>query len=172
MLTARASQTVRKSEDQNSGIVVATPKKSHARTNYTFEEDTPKAVSRTRSPSPLGRSSTVLRSPCTIGQNDPRLMNPPFLHTLGTLPLPEMLPVQAPSISDSVDEDQWLFPSSDEGKTSLPATLNRSSGTYVPQPLFLCRSSHRVIFPEQGCSWSQSFHNMSCCSGSTRNMRY
>ncbi len=148
MLTARASQTVRKSQDQISSIVVETPKKSHTRKNYTFEEDTPKAVSRTRSPSPLGRSSTVLRSPCTIGQNDPRLMNPPFLHTLGTLPSPEMLPVQAPRISDSVDDDQWNFPSSDEGKTSLPATLNRSSGTYVPQPLFLCRSSHRVMYPE------------------------
>lgn len=66
-------------------------------------------------------------------------MNPPFLHTLGTSPSPDLFHVQASSISDSVADDQWRLSPSDQGKASLPATLDRSHGMYLSKRLItLC----------------------------------
>lgn len=139
MLTQRASQTT-EPENQVTGMSAETPKNSHPRKKYVFEEDTPKAVSTTRSPSPLGRSSTVLRSTSTIRPIEPNLMNPSFLHTLGTSSSPDLLPLQASSLSDSATDDRWRLSPFDKGKASLPATLNRSSGMYLSESLFMCRS--------------------------------
>lgn len=128
MLTQRASQTAEEFENEVTGMVAETPKNSHSTMKYVFDEDTPKAVSRARSLSPLGRSSTVLRSTSAFRPNEPNLMNTPFLHTLETLPSPDLSSVQASSVIDSVADNQWRLSGSDKGKASLPATLARSNG--------------------------------------------
>jgi len=140
MLTRRASQAAGESQNQNAGIMAVTPKKSPSRKKYVFEEDNPEAVCQTRSPSLLGRSSTVLRSTSAIKPIEPGLMNPPLLHTLGVPSSPGLLLLQASSISDSLADDQWRPSPSHNGRASLPPTLGHSSGMYFSDSLSLRRS--------------------------------
>lgn len=122
MLTRRASQMTRESENQIISTPDGTPKQSQSRKKYIFDEDTPRALPKPQSRSSLDRSSTVLRSTSASKLNEPGLMNPPLLHTLGKYPSQELQPPSYDDPQVNGKSDPYL-----PKRVKLPTNLDRVS---------------------------------------------
>lgn len=143
MLTRRANQTTRELENRAISTPDGTPKQSRSRKKYDFEEDTPRALSKSQSNSMLDRSSTVLRSTSASKLNEPGFMYPPLLHTLGKYVSQELQPPTC--------DDPLIVGKSDSSlskRVKLPTTKSdSSSGTFFFRvlPLHWAGFSHKFL---------------------------
>ncbi|KAL2041215.1 hypothetical protein N7G274_006160 [Stereocaulon virgatum] len=127
MLTQRASHLSGGSDDQVANALAESPKRQRSAKKYIFnEEDTPKKVAESRTPSPLTRANTVIRVAPSTKSTKPTekaFKNPAFLDTLETPPSPDLIPTRLESISDSVAGRDWRLSFSETCKGS-PAELS------------------------------------------------
>ena len=93
MLIRRGSQLARESEEQAVRSEAEDARRASITQKYNFnDQDSPVRVPKTRSPSPLGRSDTVLHMPNSAKALDIDVTNPEFLNTPGALSAHDLLP--------------------------------------------------------------------------------
>ena len=125
MLTQRASHLSGESDDHVANTLAESPKRQRSAKKYIFnDEDTPKKVPESRTPSPLTRANTVIRVAPSTEPMDKAFKNPAFLDTLETPPSPDLMPTRLESISDSVAGGDWRLSFSERCKGKLPAELS------------------------------------------------
>ena len=99
---------------------------------YVFRDDASSSV-KTRSPSPLDRSGSVIRSPSTALPSNVGLSTP--MNTFGSPPAPYLNPTRLASISDSVAGRDWRLSYSDKRKVSqIHKSHNQEKPTEDRQP--------------------------------------
>lgn len=127
MLIQRASQRTEGSEDQTGSAKYTAPERTKKRNKYTFsDEDIPKKGFQSRSPSPLGRSTTVIRVAPSTKPATADIAKPQLLDTTGPPPSPDLLPLRLASISDSEAGGDWRLSFSERRGDSLPVPLTDS----------------------------------------------
>lgn len=123
MLTQRASHLTENSEDHIGSARYIIPERTKTTKKYIFDdEDSPRKEHQSRSPSPLGRSKTIIRIiPSTKPFAD--LPKPLFVDPVGSPPSPDLLPQNLASISDSVAGGDWRLSFSERRGESRPVPL-------------------------------------------------
>lgn len=130
MLTLRGSRlnsTSIKVPPPELSTAVETPSISRTRTikKYLFGGDIPKEPG-SRSPSPLGRSNTVIRIPTSVIHGE--VGSHHSVNTLESPPAPDLLPQRMASISDSVAGREWRLSYSGSRKVSLRPNATELQG--------------------------------------------
>ncbi len=131
MLTQRASHLSEDSEDHTGSAKYIIPERTKMTKKYVFDdEDSPRREHQSRSPSPLGRSKTVIREAPSTKPAVAELLKPQFLDNAESPLSPDLLPQRQASISDSVAGGDWRLSFSERISErrgdSLPTTLTDS----------------------------------------------
>ena len=125
MLTQRASHLSGESDDQVANTLTESPKRKRSSKKYIFDdEDTPKKVPETRTPSPLTRANSVIRVTPSAQPLEKSFTKPTFLNTLEAPPSPDLMPTRLESIGDSVAGGDWRLSFSERCKSVLPVKLS------------------------------------------------
>ena len=135
MLTQRGG---RSTDEPQIPLVVAAaeaPREVKAVQNYIFDElDTPERILYSRSPSPLGRSNTVVHAPSSTKPLETELINHQFLDVSRPLPPPEMSAIHLASADISAAERNTHLSFSEGQKTSLANVPRRTALTAMKLP--------------------------------------
>ena len=126
MLTDRGSRLTDSStqEDPDENVAledVPELNKKRSTKKYVFSDDA-SSPSKTRPPSPLGRSDTVIRT--AANATPVEIDASKFLDTPGTPPAPGLNPLRLASISDSIAGKDWRLSFSDSRNVSLHPKLD------------------------------------------------
>ncbi|KAK3171162.1 hypothetical protein OEA41_003246 [Lepraria neglecta] len=137
MLTQRASHLSGESDDQVANTLTESPKRKRSSKKYIFDdEDTPKKVPETRTPSPLTRANTVIRVTPSAKPLEKSFTKLTFVDTLEAPPSPpDLMPTRLESISDSVAGGDWCLSFSERCKGVLPVKLSRFHKPTAGAPL-------------------------------------
>lgn len=137
MLTRRASNRPGETDDQTLDRADETPKRSETKKKYLFDDElTPKPASKARTPSPLGRSNTVIQrrsitSPIELGP-----MSQSHLRTLIATPSsPELL--STPSTGNILINDQSHPDYIQRRAASMSIATNPADRFYLSNPALL-----------------------------------
>ena len=138
MLTQRASHLTGDTEVKDIKSPAGTPKKSPSKKRYLFEDDdTPKAIppTKTRSTSPLGRSSTIIKTTSASPQVDPGLHDPSFLYRSEVLLSPDPLNSHELRFESLEDSNSGHLHTPRTRKASLPDNWGTSSERLAPKSM-------------------------------------
>ena len=156
MLIQRGSSLARESEEQYVNSQVDYARRTSAPQKYSFsDEDSPIGVPKTRSISPLGRSSTVLHRPSSIKPLEINLANPEFLN---------MLPMCLRKIRDS-PAGGGSRPSSNEASEASALGSARLPGVYDTK---IRPASEQLLHGASGL-WDYPVHSRHSNTHSTTN---
>lgn len=121
MLTRRVSHMTGSPEDQAGSAKYIVPERTKTTKKYIFDdEDTPRKEYQSRSPSPLGRSKTVIRITPSF---KPAIGDLPKSHAAESPPSPDFLPLHSACISDPLAGGDWRLSIPERRGDSLPVPL-------------------------------------------------
>ena len=138
MLTQRGRHLTDESEDHVTNTVSHSPKRSNTKKYIFEEEDTPKRVPRTRLPSPITRSNTVVRMLPSGKPLEKGFTNLSFLNAVGAPASPDLLPTHLNSIIEPETSGDLRLSVSERYKATLPVNLDNahtSSMSNTRQPV-------------------------------------